>query len=44
MIVQFIIGNQEPTVGQSFASDLNIDSTINIQDIIIIINIILGNG
>ena len=43
MMVQFILGNQEPMIGESFAADMNIDSTINIQDVIIIINIILGN-
>ena len=42
-MVQFILGTQDPTIGQSFASDMNIDATINIQDIIILINIILGN-
>ena len=43
IMVQFILGIQDPTIGQSFASDINIDGTINIQDIIILINIILGN-
>jgi hypothetical protein len=43
IMVQFILGTQDPTIGQSFASDMNIDATINIQDIIILINIILGN-
>lgn len=43
VIVQFILMNQEPTLGQFLAGDLNSDDIINIQDIIIIINIILGN-
>ena len=43
MILQFILSNQEPSLGQFLASDLNSDDTINIQDIILMINIILGN-
>lgn len=43
VIVQIILGNQEPSLGQFLAADLNSDDIINVQDIILIINIILGN-
>ena len=40
-IVNFIMGNSEPTFEQQYLGDLNQDGIINIQDIILIINIIL---
>ena len=43
VIVQIILGNQVPSLGQFLAADLNFDDIINVQDIILIINIILGN-
>ena len=43
VVVQIILGNQEPSLGPFLAADLNSDEIINIQDIIILINIILGN-
>ena len=43
VIVQIILGNQVPSLGQFLAADLNSDDIINVQDIILIINIILGN-
>ena len=39
-IVNFIMGNSEPTFEQQYLGDLNQDGIINIQDIILIINII----
>ena len=41
-IVNFIMGNSEPTFEQQYLGDLNQDGIINIQDIILIINIILS--
>lgn len=41
-IVNFIMGNSEPTFEQQYLGDLNQDGLINIQDIILIINIILS--
>ena len=40
-IVNFIMGNSQPTFEQEYLGDLNQDNIINIQDIILIINIIL---
>ena len=42
LVVNFILGQQNPDNAQSFASDLNSDSIINIQDIILLVNIILN--
>ena len=41
-IVNFLMGNSEPTFDQQYLGDLNQDGLINIQDIILIINIILS--
>ena len=38
-----ILGSNELTQIQTYASDINEDGIINIQDIIILINIILNN-
>ena len=40
-LVNFIMGNSQPTFEQEYLGDLNQDNIINIQDIILIINIIL---
>jgi uncharacterized Ntn-hydrolase superfamily protein len=40
-MVNFIMGNSQPTFEQQYLGDLNQDGIINIQDIILIINIIL---
>ena len=42
LVVNFILGQQNPDNTQFFASDLNSDSIINIQDIILLVNIILN--
>ena len=42
LIINFILGQNNPSIGEQIASDLNNDGTINIQDIILIINIILN--
>ena len=42
LVVNFILGQQNPNNTQLFASDLNSDSIINIQDIILLLNIILN--
>jgi len=41
--MNFILGNIELSNIQSYASDINEDQIINIQDIILLINIILNN-
>lgn len=41
-IINFIMGNSQPTFEQQYLGDLNQDTIINIQDIILIINIILA--
>ena len=42
LIINFILGQENPSIAEEIASDLNSDSTINIQDVILIINIILN--
>ena len=42
LVVNFILGQQNPNNTQFFASDLNSDGIINIQDIILLLNIILN--
>ena len=42
LVVNFILGQQNPDNFQFFASDINSDSIINIQDIILLLNIILN--
>ena len=42
LVVNFILGQQDPSNTQFFASDLNSDSIINIQDVILLLNIILN--
>ena len=42
LVVNFILGQQEPDNSQFFASDINNDGIINIQDIILLMNIILN--
>ena len=41
LIINFVLGQQEPTNPQFMASDINLDNIINIQDIILLVNIIL---
>ena len=41
-IINFILEQDNPNIGEEIASDLNSDGTINIQDIILIINLILS--
>ena len=43
VIMNFILGNNELSNIQNYASDINEDQIINIQDIILLINIILNN-
>ena len=43
VIMNFILGNNELSNIQTYASDINEDQIINIQDIILLINIILNN-
>ena len=42
LVVNFILGQQDPSNILFFASDLNSDSIINIQDVILLLNIILN--
>ncbi len=42
-IVNFILGNNEPTFAQSIAADINGDDVINVLDIIGIVNVIIDN-
>jgi hypothetical protein len=42
-IVNFILGNDEPTDTEFYLSDFNSDEFINVVDIIAIVNVILGN-
>jgi uncharacterized Ntn-hydrolase superfamily protein len=42
-MVNFIMGNSQPSFEQQYLGDLNQDTIINIQDIILIINIILSS-
>ena len=42
LIINFILGQENPNLTEEIASDLNNDGTINIQDIILLINIILN--
>ena len=43
IIVNIILGQYQPDTQEIITSDLNNDSLINIQDIILLINIILNN-
>ena len=42
VIINFILGHENPNITEEIASDLNSDGTINIQDVILIINMILN--
>ena len=42
-MVNFIMGNSQPSFEQQYLGDLNQDTIINIQDIILVINIILSS-
>ena len=42
LLVNFVIGSNEPSDGQFFASDLNEDGTLNVLDVITLVNNILG--
>ena len=41
LIINFILGQDQPSIIEEIASDINSDGTIYIQDVILIINIIL---
>ena len=41
MLVNFIILTEEPTDEQIFWLDINQDSFLNVQDVVLIVNIIL---
>ena len=43
MIINFIIGNNEPTTSEFITSDMNEDGNINVVDIVAIVNVILGD-
>ena len=43
LIINFILGQENPGIAEEIASDLNSDGIINIQDVILIINIILNS-
>ena len=43
LIINFILGQENPNTIEEIASDLNSDGIINIQDVILIIGIILNN-
>ena len=43
LVVNIILGNNDPTPSEWNAANLNGDSTINVLDVIIIINIVLDN-
>jgi len=42
-IVNFIMGNDEPTEYEACAGDINEDGSMNVLDIVTIVNIIMGN-
>ena len=42
IIINFVIFDWEPNESQILAGDLNIDGTIDILDIVLTVNIILG--
>ena len=42
LIINFILGQENPDTIEAIASDLNSDGTINIQDVILLINMILN--
>ena len=42
LLVNFVIGSNEPSDGEFFASDLNEDGTLNVLDVITLVNNILG--
>ena len=41
MLINFAIGNTEPTDSEFYSSDLNSDNVIDILDVVMLINIIL---
>ena len=41
-IINFILAVNEPDTGQFSAADMNDDDALNIQDVILMVNIILG--
>ena len=43
LIINIILGQEDPSIVEEIASDLNSDGIINIQDVILLINIILNN-
>ena len=43
MVINIIIGNLNPTAIQLIAGDLNSDNTIDVLDIVQLVNIILDN-
>ena len=43
MIVNFAIYAQEPTDAEFWASDINEDNSINVLDIVQVVNLILDN-
>ena len=43
LMVNFILGNLTPEENQALASDFNIDGLINISDVILLVDMILGN-
>ena len=42
-VVNFIMGNDEPTEYEACAGDINEDGSMNVLDIVTIVNIIMGN-
>ena len=42
LIINFILGQEDPSIIEEIASDLNNDGIVNIQDVILIISIILN--
>ena len=43
MMVQFVIGNTSATDQQQLIADVNMDGSIDVLDIVVVINIILQN-
>ena len=43
MVINIIIGNSSPTSDQLITADLNIDGTIDVLDVVQLINHILDN-
>ena len=42
MLVNFILGSEEPDPGQQYTADVNGDGILNVMDVVMIISLIIG--